>query len=114
MAKKSREKGKRGERAAAKELAMLFPGAKRNHSQADGADDSDVRGVPLWVEVKVGKAPPIQAAMEQARRDTDGRPPVVMSKKDRGEWLITMPLNVFRGLFPQALPDNDGWAEFLD
>jgi hypothetical protein len=91
VAKKSREKGKRGERAAADKLRELYPDAKRTISQSRGAEDSDVGGTPWHVEVKIGKAPPIAPAMDQAIRDSRGeRPPLVMSKKDRGDWLITM------------------------
>lgn len=40
--------------------------------------------------MKIGAAPPIGPAMRQAIRDTDGRPPMVVTKQDRGEWLVTM------------------------
>jgi len=114
MARSQREKGKRGEREAAAMLAQAFPAARRNHSQAAGARDCDVSGTPFWVEVKVGKAPPIMPAMDQAIRDTDGRTPIVMSKRDRGEWLVTMRFGDFLRLLPTADQDRDRWGELSD
>lgn len=108
MGKRSREKGKRGERAAAKALSLVFPDAKRTHSQSEGADEADVRNTPYWVEVKVGARPPILAGFRQAQRDTDGRPPLVLSKQDRGEWLVTVSLETFSALLGGQSPSLMG------
>jgi hypothetical protein len=96
MGAAQREKGKRGERQAAEKLRELYPAAQRTIAQSRGAEDCDVSGLPWWVEVKIGKAPPVLAAMRQALRDTDGRPPLVMTHQDRGEWLVTMRFDDFK------------------
>lgn len=67
---KSRNKGKRGERKTAQELAAVFGDAKRGLSQSrSGSEVPDVvlpEGVPLWVECKSGKRINIKAALGQA------------------------------------------------
>ena len=46
--------------------------------------------------MKVGARPNIDAAMVQARRDARaGRRPVVVSKRDRGDWLVTVDAGTF-------------------
>ena len=45
--------------------------------------------------MKRGARPNIQGAYEQANTETDGRPPLVISRKDRSVWLATMTLDRF-------------------
>lgn len=86
MGKAQREKGKRGERATAKEIAERFGvDAHRGWQARDGADAPDVVGLPgWWIEVKSGKALSPKAALVQAdtaRKQTDV--PVAVLRYDR-------------------------------
>ena len=94
--RRSRNKGKRGEREAAGLIAeALGVVAQRGYHQARGgqeAPDVVVEGAPLWVEVKRQKRPNIPAAIAQAVAERGSRPvwAVALTKADRGEWLVTM------------------------
>lgn len=101
MGKAQREKGKRGERQVANLLKPVLGGhVTRGVGQSQsGSNQADVEGAPYWIEVKTGKRPNIMAAMQQAREATDGRVPVVFSKRDREKWLVTM--------------ESDAWLELL-
>ena len=86
MGKAQREKGKRAERATAKEIAERFGvDAHRGWQARDGADAPDVVGLPgWWIEVKSGKALAPKAALEQA--DAARKPddvPVAVLRYDR-------------------------------
>ena len=92
----SRAKGARGERAIANIMKKYWPNARRGVGQTRmGSDGADVEGTPFWVEVKYGKSPRIQAAIDQANEATDGRPVIVCSKKDKCDILVTMKLSLF-------------------
>lgn len=116
MGKASRSKGKRGELEACEALAEVWPGLKRTYHQSrSGSDAPDIDGpnCPVWIEVKRQERINIHEAMEQAyaatpkaafRCDVAGclkpcgrgegvmlsRPPVIVHKRNRGEWLVTM------------------------
>lgn len=93
MGKAQREKGKRGERATAKEIAdKLGVDAHRGWQARDGADAPDVVGLDgWWVEVKSGKALSPKAALKQAddaRRLHDV--PVAVLRYDREKPMAIM------------------------
>lgn len=91
MGKRSRTKGARGEREVSALLSAVFPGAKRGLTQARAGNDcADVEGTPFFVEVKIGQRPNIMGAMRQATEASDGRPPVVFTRRDGEQWLVTM------------------------
>lgn len=106
----SRDKGKRGELEACEVLADVWPGLQRTYHQSragSDAPDIDGPGCPAWIEVKRQERINIHEAMEQAaeaasaawttvpgdlylmKLDTK-RPPVVIHKRNRGEWLVTV------------------------
>ncbi len=90
--RKSRNKGATGERELANLLRDTWP-TRRGYQRRSGSDECDVEGTPYWVEAKrVKKQERVRAAMKQAQGDTDGRPPVVFSRPDGDEWLVTMTL----------------------
>ena len=104
MSKKSRDIGKRGENIAAKLFSTVYPDAKRNkEGQFVVADQPDVLGVPLWVEVKYWERyPDLYEALDQALKDRkkafDGRRVVIASKKKgvpRKPWIATMLLSEY-------------------
>lgn len=95
--KASRDKGKRGEREARDVMAWLTgrPWRRGVGQTRRGSDVPDIEPESgdgsLWVEVKVSKRwPAIGKAMEQAREACGGKVPMVLSKKDYGEWLVTI------------------------
>lgn len=97
MGKSQKEKGKRGEREAADLLRASFPRhadriRRGAQSRFGGKDEPDIVGLPFHVEVSAGKAPSPHGKMMQAIADTEGRdtPIVVLTKRDREEWLVTM------------------------
>lgn len=72
-------------------LSGIWSTVKRGLTQTRGGDDAaDVEGSPYWVEVKIGQRPNIMGAMAQAIEATDGRPPVVFTRRDGESWLVTM------------------------
>jgi hypothetical protein len=96
----SRAKGQRGERAWCDQLHARGYDARRGFGQhVGGCIEPDVvcgELDGLHFEVKVGARPNIDAAMVQARRDARaGRRPVVVSKRDRGDWLVTVDAETF-------------------
>ena len=95
MGRSQREKGKRGERLAAKAVAQAIRLPARRGVQFKGGADSadlevDLEGVH-W-EVKFVERESIRLWMKQAQDDSGGKIPVVLSKRSREPWLITLPL----------------------
>lgn len=81
----------------AERLRHLWPDARRGLGQArTGAEAPDVDGSPWWVQTKHGARPNIPAAMRQAARDAtaahDDRPPVAITRANRGPVLVTVRL----------------------
>lgn len=98
MGRKSKQKGKRGEREACDVLRPLFPDVRRKAMQARGGHEgADLENTPGYhVEVGVGAVNPA-TKWEQAHRDalaehgTLGEvTPIALTRRDRGEWLVTM------------------------
>ena len=97
-----RAKGARGELEAAQALSDLLgrPWRRAVGQSRRGADAPDVEpdgwqvggeSSAAWIEVKRGKAT-ITAAMKQAATACGPRLPVVLTRPDRGEWLVTVRL----------------------
>ena len=96
----SRNKGKRGER----EVAKIFRDAgypARRSVQYNGRPGTaaDVVGVPgMHIEVKFVEKERIREWYRQAERDASASPeqvPVVVHRKSREPWLVTMSLDDF-------------------
>lgn len=91
----SRAKGKRGELEIANVLKEYGYDTRRG-VQYNGSDGSpDVVGLPnIHIEVKRVEALNLDKAMKQSIDDArEGEVPVVMHRKDRHEWLVTMQLD---------------------
>jgi len=101
-----RDKGKRGEREAARELSRLFGCEAHRGRQYQGGDDSpdvkvDIPGIH-W-EVKRTERLNLNAAMDQAIMDSvidarvDDAPiphvPVVLSRANVEPWILSVRLN---------------------
>lgn len=97
----SREKGKRGELQAAKVLKEYGYETRRGQQFSGANGDADVVGLPgIHLEIKRVEKLNISKAMQQSIRDAmDGEMPVVMHRRNRETWLVTMPLKVFMVLY---------------
>lgn len=97
----SREKGKRGERALAAELTRLGLPARRGQ-QFNGLEGDDVvcHALPDWhLECKWVERLNLYGAVEQAKTDAGSRPWAVCHRRNRGEWLVTLPLEAIARLW---------------
>jgi hypothetical protein len=89
----TRQKGANYERYVAHRLAEVWPDAKRGYQFRGGDEQPDVTGTPYHIEAKHRQRVFIQRAMQQAVADSDGRPPVVVSRDNHGGDLVTMRLD---------------------
>ena len=109
--RKSRTKGAAWEREVARRFREAMPGcdAKRGWQQRSGAEMADVELPFFWPECKVGKKPPIRAAMQQAYSDAEGsgRMPIVIIKEDRKRPFVVVDFDDFLNLVSQWWPALD-------
>lgn len=86
MGRASREKGKRGEREAAAELALIFACDARRGVQFQGGPDSPdvvLQGVSVHVECKRTETLNVYKALEQAKDDAgEGKTPIVWHRRN--------------------------------
>lgn len=101
----SREKGKRGELELARLLREKGYTKARRGQQYSGANgDADVEALPgIHIECKRVERLNLENAYDQSRRDASrwGDIPVVMHRKNRGEWLVTLSLDDFLSIYKQ-------------
>lgn len=93
----SRQKGKRGELELAAVLRAHGYSARRGQQYAGANGDADVVGLPgVHIECKRVERLNLDAAMAQAVRDARaGEVPVVMHRRNRGQWMATLRLEDF-------------------
>ena len=106
----SRRKGADGERELARKLASYGFDTRRGQQYRGGGDSPDVVGLPgVHVECKRVEHLQIERAMAQSRRDSEGTDdlPVVMHRRDREGWKVTMDLDGFMNLYIAATFDSD-------
>lgn len=96
MGRAQRQKGKRGERLAAKAVSSALGGvtARRGVQYKGGADSADLAvDIPgIHWEVKFVEREAVRAWMRQAQEECGKSVPVVLHKRSREEWLVTLPL----------------------
>lgn len=112
MGRSQRQKGKRGERLASKAVsAALGVRARRGVQYKGGADSADIEvDIPgVHWEVKFVERESVRAWMVQARDECGGQVPVVLHKRSREEWLVTLPLERLYE-FVQRLEEAAGQA----
>ncbi len=100
----SRQKGKRGELELS-HLLRQYGYDTRRGQQYNGADGSaDVIGLPgVHCECKRTERLNVYEAVQQAQRDArSGEMPAVFHRKNRGPWLVTMPLTDWLKLYQKA------------
>lgn len=97
----SREKGKRGELELARALRSLGYDCRRGQQYSGANGDADVVGLPgIHIECKRVERLNLYDAMAQAKHDArGGETPVVVHRKDRCGWLVTLELEDFIGRF---------------
>ena len=100
----SREKGKRGEIELAHELERFGYPARRGQQFCGLNGEPDVVGVPgLHIECKRVERLDLEAAMRQSERDA--RPnelPVVIHRRNREDWKVTLRLDEFMRLWHET------------
>ena len=98
--KKSREKGKRGERLWRDALRAAGFEATRGAQHSGSPDSPDVSspGLPIHWEVRFGRSATLNAKLRQAIADCGTRIPVVAYKSDREPWVVYLRANDFLGL----------------
>lgn len=100
----SRAKGAANERAAAKFISELFGVEARRGQQFSGSKDSPdiLTGLTsIHFEVKAVERLNLAEAYAQAERDAAGKLPIVMHKRNRGEWYFTFKAKDVWRLFEQ-------------
>lgn len=97
----SRAKGAAYERELVRLFREAMPGAtvKRGLQFRGAAEDkaADVECPVFWVESKRGRRPPVRAAIEQARRDSEGtgRVPIAVVRDDHAPAFVCIDLTHF-------------------
>jgi len=98
----SRNKGKAGEREAAKELSKVLGCEARRGVQYSGRPDAPdvVTDIPgLHVEVKRVESFNAYTALEQAEGDCQaGGVPIVLHRKNKKKWIVVFSLERFSDL----------------
>lgn len=100
MGKRSRRRGKTGERELCKELEKLeLPGFQRSQQHTGRHGDADIENTLtetslLW-ECKRVERINVNAVMQRAIEDASakGRLPIIAHRKNRHPWLVTFQLN---------------------
>jgi len=96
MGRKSRDKGKRGEREAAAEIAKLFGVEAARGRQYHGRDDAPdiVTGLQgVHFEVKRTERLNLYDALEQAGSDAGDAIPVVLHRRNGKRWVAIVALD---------------------
>lgn len=100
MAVNSKQKGKRAELEVAALLRSHGYDAKRGVQYKGGQDSPDVLGLDgVHIEVKHVERLNIHEAMAQADRDSGGNVPIVVHRRNRTPWLVTMHIEDFLRLY---------------
>lgn len=102
MALNSREKGKRGERELATYLREAgFENSRRGVQYSAANGDPDVIGLSgVHIECKRVERLDLDAALDQSVRDARaGEVPVVIHRKNRQKWRVTMLLDDFLDMY---------------
>ena len=104
----SKRKGSAGERELCAYLtAEGFPAHRNDQRFRGGVDNPDVAAEGLsayHIECKRTEKLCLGAAMEQAEHDAAGKIPVVVHRRNRRPWLITLKLSDFL----KGLKQNEG------
>lgn len=105
----SRTKGKRGELDAAKLLKKHGYDARRGQQFSGANGDADVVGLPgIHIEVKRVEKLNIDNALDQAIRDKRAAEiPIVLHRKNRSVWKVTMRFEDWIAMYKAWEKDNE-------
>ena len=98
----SREKGAKGERELSNVLKGYGYNCRRGQQYCGANGDADVVGLPsIHIECKRVERLNLYNAVKQARNDCkwEHEIPAVFHRKNREEWLVTMPLEEWMKLY---------------
>ena len=97
----SREKGAAGERELANLLKKHGYDSRRGQQYCGASGDADVIGLPgIHIECKRVERLELYKAMEQSKTDaSEEEIPVVMHRKNRKPWLVTMSFDDWMKLY---------------
>ena len=100
----SRAKGADAERELAKVISELFGISARRGQQFSGSPDSpDVVAWPgVHIECKRTEKLQLYPAMEQAERECGDKVPVVIHRRSRDSWMLTVRLDRLKDLIDAA------------
>lgn len=100
----SRQKGARGERELAEKLREYGYETRRGQQYSGANGDADVVGIPgIHIECKRVEKLNLDDALAQSMRDArDGEMPVVMHRRNRTEWKVTMLLDDFMRIWERS------------
>lgn len=100
----SKQKGARGERELAKVLRAHGFKTRRGQQYCGANGDADVVGLPnIHIECKRVERLNLYDAMTQAKSDAkQDEIPVVMHRKDKCDWLVTMSLDDFIEIYKES------------
>lgn len=99
--KRSRNKGKAGERELAGLLRQYGYDCRRGQQYCGANGDADVVGLPgIHIECKRTERLSLYDAIGQASSDTkEGEIPVVMHRRNNSEWLAVLQLDRFMEIY---------------
>lgn len=100
----SRAKGAGGEREIAKKLREYGYDARRGQQFSGANGDADVVGLPnVHLEIKRVERLNLYDAMAQSVHDArEGEVPVVMHRKNKCEWLVTMRFDEWMQMYKES------------
>lgn len=106
----SRQKGKRGELELAKLLKSYGYDSRRGVQYKGSPDSPDVVGLEgIHIECKRVETLNIDNAMTQAEHDAgENEIPVVMHRKNRQGWKVTMKMDDWLEFYERWRKDDDG------
>lgn len=101
----SRKKGKTGELELANILKSYGFDCRRGQQYCGANGDADVVGLPgIHIECKRVETLNVSQAMRQSQKDArDEEMPVVMHRKNRERWLVTMTLEDWIELYKAVI-----------
>lgn len=116
MTVNSKAKGARGERELANELKAYGFNTRRGQQYCGANGDADVVGVPhIHIECKRVEKLNIDTAYKQACDDArDDEIPVVMHRKDKQDWKVTMSLEDWIDMYNKAYGGTMITTDYID